>query len=60
MEPNSIRISPTQTRHPTRINAGKRIIYFNTIDVWQSKVFIDAPDGNEVPKRRTQLGAEGI
>ena len=30
MEPNSIRISPAQTTHPTRIKAGKRIIYFNT------------------------------
>ena len=43
MEPNSIRISPAQTTHPTRIKAGKRIIYFNTIGVCQSKDFIDAP-----------------
>jgi hypothetical protein len=42
MEPNSMRISPAQTTHPTRIKAGKRIIYFNTIGVCQSKDFIDA------------------
>ena len=53
MEPNSIRISPAQTTHPTRINAGKRIIYFNTIGVCQSKDFIDAADGGEVPKKNT-------
>jgi len=29
--------------HPTRIKAGKRIIYFNTICVCQRKDFIDAP-----------------
>jgi hypothetical protein len=33
MEPNSIRISPAQTTHPTRIQTGKRTIYFNTIGV---------------------------
>src|SRR5262249_58631032 len=27
-EPNSIGIRPAQTTHPTRIKAGKRIIYF--------------------------------
>jgi hypothetical protein len=43
MEPNSIRISPAQTTHATRIKAGKRIICFNTIGVCQSKDFIDAP-----------------
>jgi hypothetical protein len=43
MEPNSIRISPAQTTHPTRIKARKRIICFNTIGVCQSKDFIDAP-----------------
>ena len=31
MEPKSTRISPAQTTHPTRIEAGKRIIYFDTI-----------------------------
>ena len=42
-EPNSIGISPAQTTHPTRIKAGKRIIYFNITGVCQSKDFIDAP-----------------
>jgi hypothetical protein len=42
-EPNSIGISPVQTTHPTRIKAGKRIIYFNMTGVCQSKNFIDAP-----------------
>ena len=55
MEPNSIRISPAQTTHPTRIKAGKRIIYFNTIGVCQSKDFIDAADGGEVPKEEHSL-----
>ena len=42
-EPNSIGISPVQTTHPTRIKAGKRIIYFNMTGVCLSKDFIDAP-----------------
>ena len=42
-EPNSIGISPAPTTHPTRIKAGKRIIYFNMTGVCQSKDFIDAP-----------------
>ena len=50
MEPNSMRISPAQTTHPTRIKTGKRIIFFKTIGVCQSKGFIDAADGGEVPK----------
>jgi hypothetical protein len=53
MEPNSIRISPAQTTHPTRIKAGKRIICFNTIGVRQSKDFIDAANGVDVPKNNT-------
>jgi hypothetical protein len=59
MEPNSIRISPAQTTHPTRIKAGKRIIYFNTVGVRQSKDFIDPADGAS-SKRRTQLGTKSI
>jgi hypothetical protein len=55
MEPNSIRISPAQTTHPTRIKAGKRTIYVNTIGVCQSKDFIDAADGGEVPKEEHSL-----
>jgi hypothetical protein len=53
MEPNSIRICPAQTAHPTRIKAGKRSIYFKTIGICQSKDFIDAADGGEVPKKNT-------
>ncbi|MBV9199506.1 MAG: hypothetical protein JOY83_07165 [Alphaproteobacteria bacterium] len=37
MEPNSIRINPAQTTHPTRIRAGKRTIYLTTISVCQIK-----------------------
>ena len=50
MEPNSIRISPAQTTHPTRIKAGKRTIDFNMIGVCQSKDFIEPADRGEVPK----------
>jgi hypothetical protein len=53
MESNSIRISPAQTTHPTRIKAGKRIIYFNTIGVCQSKDFIDAPTEARFQKKNT-------
>jgi hypothetical protein len=53
MEPNSIRISPAQTTHPTRIKAGKRSIYFNTIGVCQSKDFIDAPTEARFQKKNT-------
>jgi hypothetical protein len=53
MEPNSIRISPAPTRHPTRIKAGKRIIYFNTIGVCQCKAFIDAPTEARFQKKNT-------
>ena len=53
MEPNSIRISAAQTTHPTRIKAGKRIIYFNTIGVCQSKDFIDAPTEARFQKKNT-------
>ena len=53
METNSIRISPAQTTHATRIKAGKRIIYFNTIGVCQSKDFIDAPTEARFQKKNT-------
>ncbi len=55
MEPNSIRISPAQTTHPTRMKAGRRIIYFNTIGVRQSqsKDFIDAPTEARFQKKNT-------
>src|SRR5215472_1397200 len=46
-EPNSIGISPAQTTHPTRINAGKRTIYFNMTGVCQSKDLTDAPTAAE-------------
>ncbi len=61
MEPNSIRISPAQTTHPTRMKAGRQIIYFNTIGVRQSqsKDFIDAPT-EAGSKRRTQLATRSI
>ena len=59
IEPNSIRISPAQTRHPTRIKAGKRISCFNTIGVCQSKDFTDALT-EASSKRRTQLAAQRI
>src|SRR5215469_15010396 len=50
-EPNSIGISPVQTTHPTRIKAGKRIIYFNMTGVCQSKDFIDAPTAARFQKK---------
>jgi hypothetical protein len=50
MEPNSVRISHAQTTHPTRIKAGKPIICFNTIGMCESKDFIEAADGGEIPK----------
>ena len=53
METNSIRISPAQTTHATRIKAGKRIIYFNTIGVCLSKDFIDAPTEARFQKKNT-------
>ena len=53
MEPNSIRISPAQTTHPTRIKAGRRIICFNTIGLCQSKDFIDAPTEASFQKKNT-------
>lgn len=53
MEPNSIRISPAQTTHPTRIRAGKRIIDFNIIGACQSKDFIDAPTEARFQKKNT-------
>jgi hypothetical protein len=53
METNSIRISPAQTTHATRIKAGKRIIYFDTIGVCQSKDFIDAPTEARFQKKNT-------
>ena len=53
MELNSIRISPAQTTHPTRIKAGKRITDFNTIGVCQSKDFIDAPTEARFQKKNT-------
>jgi hypothetical protein len=60
MEPNSIRISPAQTTHPTRIKAGKRIIYFKTIGVCQSKDFIDAPmEASFQYKNPASFGASG-
>ena len=49
MEPNSVRISHAQTTHPTRIKAGKPIICFNTIGMCESKDFIEAADGGEIP-----------
>jgi len=55
METNSIRISPAQTTHATRIKAGKRIIYFDTIGVCQSKDFYRCADGGEVPKEEHSL-----
>jgi hypothetical protein len=54
-EPNSIRISPAQTTHPTRTKAGKLIICFNTTGVCQSKDFIDAADEVELPKEEHSL-----
>ena len=42
MGPNSMRISPAETTHPTRIKAGERAICFNTTDIRQSKDFTDA------------------
>lgn len=59
-EPNSVRVSPALTTHPTRIKTGKRTIDLNTIRVCQSKDFIDAADGGEVPeasKMLVRLGA---
>ncbi len=53
IETNSISISPAQTTHPTRIKAGKRIIYFNTIGVCQSKDFIDAATEARFQKKNT-------
>ena len=53
MEPNSIRISAAQTTHPTRIKAGKRIIYVNRIGVCQSKDFIFAPTEARFQKKNT-------
>jgi hypothetical protein len=53
LETNSIRISPAQTTHATRIKAGKRIIYFDTIGVCQSKDFIDAPTEARFQKKNT-------
>ena len=50
MEPNSVRISHAQTTHPTRIKAGKPITCFNTIGMCESKDFIEADDGGEIPK----------
>ena len=49
MEPNSVRISHAQTTHPTRIKAGKPITCFNTIGMCESKDFIEAADGGEIP-----------
>jgi len=50
MEPNSVKISHAQTTHPTRIKAGKPIICFNTIGMCESKDFIEAADGGEIPR----------
>jgi hypothetical protein len=50
MEPNSVRISHAQTTHPTRIKAGKPITCFNTIGMCESKDFIEAVDGGEIPR----------
>ena len=52
-EPNSMGISPAQTTHPTKIKAGKRIIYFNMTGVCQSKDFIDAPTEARFQKKNT-------
>jgi len=49
MEPNSVRISHAQTTPPTRIKAGKPIICFNTSGMCESKDFIEAADGGEIP-----------
>ena len=52
MEPNSIRISPAQTTHPTRIKRASES-FFNTIGVCQSKDFIDAPTEARFQKKNT-------
>ena len=43
------KISHAQTTHPTRIKAGKPIAFFNTIGMCESKDFIEAADGGEIP-----------
>jgi hypothetical protein len=53
MDPNSIKTSAAQTALPTRIKAGKRTIYFNTIGVCQGKDLIDAPTEARFPKKNT-------
>ena len=55
MEPNSVRISHAQTTPPTRIKAGKPIICFNAIGMCESKDFIEADDGGEIPKEEHSL-----
>ena len=55
MEPNSVRISHAQTTHPTRIKAGKPITCFNTIGMCESKDFIEAADGGEIPKEERSV-----
>jgi hypothetical protein len=61
MEPNSVKINPAQTTHPTRTKAGERIICFNVIGGCQSRDFIDAPTG-QIPKgeHRSLLKASNI
>jgi hypothetical protein len=60
MEPNSVKISHTQTTHPPRIKAGEPIICFNTIGMCESKDFIEAADGGEIPKEKHSVVLNGI
>ena len=64
MEPSSIRISPAQTTDPTRIKAGKRIIYFNTEAKVGSKhvvrpatVALSCTECTRPPKGRSRSGS---